>query len=371
MRRFAAPTLLVPLAVLAIGPWIGIGKPAAGPVLGSPAAAARFAPFVIDADRQAVPVRSGRTVCNCRTVDVNLTNEVDNAKIKTGDAKVENLNITYVSATYGDREVDVDQEAEAISGDAVAGQLVGVDARGPGCVNVRVHATNRVTDSTLKTGDATAINRSVILLDPGVNRGDLEIDVSQEAVARSGDAIAGQMLGVIGGNRVGACGGNVDLTAVNEVRDTKIETGAASFLNDIDIRTCAKVGCAAELAMLTGEAELELCSGRRCRGVDREELAAALVETSERTDDVEETDVRRPDPSLTASGDACASPEPSPIPSPSPSSEDPESRGSDPEMTPAPSDEPKSPPGPGPSTSACPSPSPTASPEPDDTVADS
>lgn len=371
MRRFAATTILLPLAALAAGPWFGAVMPASGPAPSPGALVGRFTPFPLEEERRSAPARPGRTVCNCRTVDVTLANEVDNARIKTGDAKVENLSITYVSASYGDRDVDVDQEAEAISGDAVAGQLVGVDARGPGCVNVRVHATNRVTDSTLKTGDATAINRSVILLDPGVNRGDLDIDVEQEAVARSGDAIAGQVLGVIGGSRVGACGGNVDLIAANEVRDTKVETGEASFLNDVDIRTCAKVGCAAELAMLTGETELELCSGGRCRGIDREELAAALAEASERADDVEESDARRQEPSVTTAREPCASPRPSPTPSAP--SEDPGPREADPEITPTPREEPKPPPGRGPGPSACPSPSPssTPSPEPDDTVATS
>lgn len=327
MRRSAGTAaFLLPLIALAVGPWLGIPGDRSAPMASSTRAFwdGEVEPFLPFAPRRQVasePAAPGRTVCNCRTVDVNLRNDVRDVKIKTGKASVSNLAITYVSSDYGDREVDINQEAEAVSGDAIAGQLVGVDARGPGCVNVRVNATNRVQNATLETGDATASNRSVVLLDPGVSRGDLEIDVEQEATARSGDAIAGQVLGVIGGNSVGGCGGRVDLTAVNEVLDTKVKTGKAAFLNDVEIRRCAKVGCAEEFRELTGEAEIEVCSGRRCREVERGELAAALADAAGRHDDGVETsdqddEIQPIEQAPCRAGKHKAQPTPTPTPGP-------------------------------------------------------
>ncbi len=228
--------------------------------------------------------------CNCRTVKVNMRNDVRRAEVRTGNAKVVNFNITYVSAAFGDRDIEVDQEAWAVSGDAVAGQLINVDARGPGCVNVEVTATNRVRDSIVRSGDATAINRSIVLLDPGVSAGDLEIDVEQEALAQSGDAIAGQVIGLIGGGGAGRCRGGVDLRAVNDVSGTKVRSGNATFLNEADVQTCQAQGCAAELRRLLGRgAELEVCTGSRCREVDDDELAEVLDDAA-RADESNEKD---------------------------------------------------------------------------------
>ena len=344
---------LLPLVALAIGPWLGVPGDRSEPTAESGAFwDGDVDPFLPIAPRSQVaspPPVAGRTVCNCRTVDVNLHNDVRDVKIKTGDARVENLSITYVSSDFGDRDVDVSQEAEAISGDAIAGQLVGVDARGPGCVNVRVHATNRVQNATLQTGDATAINRSVVLLDPGFSRGDLEIDVEQEATARSGDAIAGQVIGVIGGNRVGRCGGKVDLTAVNEVLDTKIKTGKAMFLNDVEIRRCAEVGCAEELRELTGEAEIEVCSGRRCRRVEPDELAGAIADVRARHDDGVETS-DQDDEITPAEHDTCSSaaggnpaPSPTPAPTANESTQNPDATPVQPTPSPSPSPVPRDP----------------------------
>jgi hypothetical protein len=232
--------------------------------------------------------------CNCRTVKVNMRNDVRRAEVRTGNARVVNFSITYVSAAFGDRDVEVDQEAWAVSGDAVAGQLINVDARGPGCVNVEVTATNRVRDSIVRSGDATAINKSIVLLDPGVSAGDLEIDVEQEALAQSGDAIAGQVIGLVGGGGGGRCRSGVDLRAVNHVSGTKVRTGEATFLNEADVRTCEARGCAAELRRLLGQgAVLEVCTGSRCREVDAEDLGEVLgdaARSDEPTDDDDDDD---------------------------------------------------------------------------------
>ena len=94
-----------------------------------------------------------------------------------------NRTITFVAPTYGDDDVDVDQEAVARSGDAVAGQILAVDG-GRGCSRVRVKATNIVRDAEVRSGDATARNESLILLDPRLKTEELEIEVDQEADAR-------------------------------------------------------------------------------------------------------------------------------------------------------------------------------------------
>jgi hypothetical protein len=261
--------------------------------------------------------RRGSAACNCRTVDLNLRNDVSNAKVRTGDATDVNFNVTYVSAGYGDREVEVDQEAEAISGDAIAGQLIGVDARGPRCVNVRVNATNRVKDSTVESGAATAINHSVVLLDPTVRRGDLDIDVEQEAEAHSGNAIAGQVIGVMsaGGGR---CRGRVDLKALNEVLNTKVRTGKASFFNESEIRICAAPGCAAELRKLIGQgARLESCTHSRCRRVRADDLDALLASEEPLVDPDDETQGEE-DERINADTECETGSTPSPPPSASP-----------------------------------------------------
>ncbi len=330
-RTMGTAAFILPLVALALGPWVGLGASGAQ----TDASSSWFEPVdavaAPDALHAAPRTARGSAACNCRTVDVTLDNVVRDAKVKTGDARVVNFNVTYVSADYGDRDVDVDQEAEAISGDAIAGQIIAVDARGPGCVNVRVHASNHVEDAEVESGDATAINRSVVLLDPAVSQGDLDIDIEQEAEAHSGDAVAGQIIDVVGGNRVGRCGGGVDLTAVNEVLDTDVETGRAIVRNTSQIIRCAVAGCEAELrALLGGGAQLEVCSGSGCREADAKELSSTLTEEAARPDPEGETksDTKvaaacsTPTPTPNASSYSVERPrsEPSPAPTPTPAS---------------------------------------------------
>jgi hypothetical protein len=361
------------LLALILGPWLGwsparSAEPDTGIVFSQ-----LEAPPETDRDpaaEAAAPARARSGGCNCRTVNVKMRNLVRNARVRTGDAKVVNFNITYVSANYGDRDVEVEQEALAVSGDAVAGQLIDVDARGPGCVNVQVHATNRVEDSTVRSGDATAINQSIVLLDPGVSAGDLEVDVEQEATAVSGDAIAGQVMGLVSGGGSRGCRGRVDLRAVNEVLDTKVLTGDATFLNKSEVRTCAARGCADELHRLLGRnTELEVCTGTRCRGIDAEDLGAVLNEEATRADDDPDDDDESEEGSApsVSSPPGCSAAEqaayyrsrqssrhdrPSPSPTPAPQS------SSAPQSSEAPgSPAPEPPPG-----CASPTPAPTASP---------
>lgn len=348
---------MLPLLALTLGPWLGLSptRQSLGSLSFDPAGSlvGEFFGFQEAAATRRAPG------CKCRTVYVNANNLVRDAKVKTGDAKVENINVTYVSAGFADTEVDIDQEAEAISGDAIAGQILDVKAPGPGCVNIVVRARNDVKDVEVRSGDARAVNKSIVLLDPGVRRGDLEIDIEQEAVARSGRAVAGQIIGInAGGDRCS----KVDLDAANNVSDALVATGKASFLNQAEVKTCAAVGCKAELRRLLGTAdEVEVCSGEDCREVDIDDLGKELVEEPAPAEGPGErpaadggangnpcSPMRRPHMVPWGQGNATPSPTPPDDPEPQPS---PESDASEPSPSPA------APPG-------CPESSPDPTPEP-------
>lgn len=286
------------LAVVALvgGPWFGQGSRAFAAVTAlEPSARLSRAPVSGQAagtDTPLSPALSSATGCSCREVVVDVSNEVRDADIRTGDAEVENESFTYIAPTFGDDEVEIDQEADAVSGDAIAGQILAVDG-GPGCSRVRVTATNIVEDSELRTGDAVARNKSLILLDPRINREDLEIEVDQEANARSGDAIAGQIIGVNGG---GPCGG-VIVEALNRVRNVELRTGEAITENDSDILTCRSAGCAFELRLLfLGVEAIDVCGSDGCRSVPKDEFIQMLKKDkgsadADDDDEAEELDV--------------------------------------------------------------------------------
>jgi hypothetical protein len=208
--------------------------------------------------------RSAPTGCTCREVVVDADNIVRNADVRSGDSEVTNSSITYISPSYGDDEVEVDQDAEARSGHAIAGQILSVDA-GEGCSRVRVRARNIVEESEVRSGDAVAKNKSVVLLDPRIKREDLEIDIDQDAEAVSGDAIAGQIIGVRGGG--GPCGG-VIVEALNRVRQVDVRSGDALTFNQSDIVMCTSPGCIDDLReLLSGVDTVQLCAGDDCEDV--------------------------------------------------------------------------------------------------------
>jgi hypothetical protein len=253
------------------------------------------------------PARSSG--CTCREVDVEATNIVRDADVRTGDAKVVNRSITYVTPTYGDDDVDVDQRADARSGDAVAGQILGVSAAGRGCARIHVHATNDVRDVDVRSGDAIARNESIVLLDPRIDPGDLDIDVDQDARARSGDAIAGQVIGIRGGG--GPCGGVV-LDAINRVRGADVRTGDAKALNSSEILSCADPSCLKEIRRVLDDlVTVTVCESDDCRPVAVADFVRMLKESfleSETVGDAETTEDE--------SGQPTTSPSPSPLPIP-------------------------------------------------------
>jgi hypothetical protein len=225
----------------------------------------------IEAVSAAVP-----TGCTCREITVEAENIVKNADVETGDAEVVNRSITYVAPTYGEEDVDVDQEAVARSGDAVAGQILSVDG-GPGCSRVRVTARNVVHDADVRSGDATARNESLILLDPRLNAEELDIEVDQEAEALTGDAVAGQILGVRGGG--GPCGG-VIVDALNDVRDVDVRTGDAYTENVSRVLACRDAGCLDEVKLfLLSVDDVEVCDADECEEVSKAKFFAMLQES--------------------------------------------------------------------------------------------
>ena len=222
-------------------------------------------------------VSGGRTAtgCTCREVVVNASNVVRNADVRTGDSKTINRSITYISPSFeGDDEVEVEQEAVARTGDAVAGQILGINA-GEGCARVHVNATNIVEEADVRSGDAIAKNKSLILLDPRITKkGDIEIEVDQEAEAKSGDAVAGQIIGIQGGG--GPCGG-VILNALNRVREVDVRSGDAITDNLSQVLNCDSIGCVDDInRMLKFVDTVQVCSGETCRAVPVKEFKKFL-----------------------------------------------------------------------------------------------
>ena len=137
------------------------------------------------------------------------------------------------------------QTARSSSGDGVAGQVLGVVAAG----NASLDATNRSDGVSVDTGNTDAHNDAAVYV--GLNTSDFgptltaeSADVSsvtavnlqdgrnsktlsQNADASSGDAVAGQVSGV-----VTAAGGSASLVLANTSADIDASTGESEFSND-------------------------------------------------------------------------------------------------------------------------------------------
>ena len=142
---------------------------------------------------------------------------------------------------HGDNESGTTQDSGGSSGDAVAGQVGGFVA-GPNS-DISADATNNSTDVSAETGDAEAeataagfagLNNSsgteiqaadILNIGEAVNvlKGDTSWNVTQTLVANSGDAVAGQVIGV-----VTSPGGSADIVAANTSEDVDVETGDAT-----------------------------------------------------------------------------------------------------------------------------------------------
>jgi hypothetical protein len=197
------------------------------------------------------------------SADVVAANTSEDVDIETGDAAADNDAAAYVGlnasgtvatladidnalATHvqeGDNDFSADQSASAASGDGVGGQVLGLVAAG----DASIDATNRSEDVDIETGDGDAVNSvsAYVGLTAGsttnvaaadilnlaatnVQEGDNSKSVAQAAEAASGDAVAGQVAGV-----VTSAGGSADLVLANTTEDADGETGD-SFFDNID-----------------------------------------------------------------------------------------------------------------------------------------
>jgi hypothetical protein len=185
------------------------------------------------------------------SADVVAANTSEDVDLETGDSEADNdaaafvglnasgtvlsaADIANASATNvqeGDNDYSADQSAEAASGDAVGGQVLGVVSAG----DASVDATNRSEDIDVETGEVLAENDVAAFVgltagsdtafgpdgdvdaddidnESAVNlqEGDNDKEVSQSATATSGDAVGGQVAGV-----VTSAGGSADLVLAN------------------------------------------------------------------------------------------------------------------------------------------------------------
>jgi hypothetical protein len=151
------------------------------------------------------------------------------------------VNASATNVQEGDNELGAEQSATSASGDAVAGSVIGVVSAG----DASVDATNSSEDVSAESGDSAAANdfASFVGLTGGsatalsaadilngaaanVHEGDNAKGVIQSAEAASGDAVAGQVAGV-----VTSAGGSADLVLANTSVDADAATGDGDFAN--------------------------------------------------------------------------------------------------------------------------------------------
>ena len=319
------------IASLSFGPWLGIlgalGLPGSPTLFASPVSYSWDTPSAQVDPSDPVRGRRRSSGCICREVVVNASNVVRDAEIESGDAKVENSLLTYIGPGFKG-EVEIDQEAEARSGDAIAGQIIAVDA-GEGCARVLVRARNHVEDAEVESGDAIAENRSVVLFDPSVDREEVELDIDQDAEAISGVAMAGQTIGVKGGG--GPCGG-VEIDALNDVIDVDLESGEAITDNHSRVENC-DAACLEELEEHLEHVDaVQVCDEDGCKMVSSEEFLEMIGASSK---DIGAASSPTP-PAGDEEGDPAASPTPTPTPAPSAHGDHPAAHGDHPAATPTP-----------------------------------
>jgi hypothetical protein len=175
------------------------------------------------------------------SADVVAANTSEDADIETGDAFVENEVLAGIGqGNFGDApendseddiSAEVGQTAAAASGDGVGGQVLGIVSAG----DASVDATNESTDVDVETGDAFVENFVEHDVGQEIDTGDadnfsdgeISSEIAQDASANSGDAVAGQVAGV-----VTSAGGSADLVLANTSEDVDGETGDSDFFNE-------------------------------------------------------------------------------------------------------------------------------------------
>ena len=162
---------------------------------------------------------------------------------QTGEAPLADVtNATGTNVQDGNNRLSASQSAHAQTGDGVGGQVLGVVSAGA----TRVDASNATIDSTIETGSATAENHGgafVGLVDAdtvtvvpadltdvnGTNLqdGSNNSRLSQSADAVTGDAVAGQVAGV-----VTSAGGSAAVTLANRSEGIDATSGSSDFVNE-------------------------------------------------------------------------------------------------------------------------------------------
>jgi hypothetical protein len=193
---------------------------------------------------------------------ITTANESDDTEVDSGDATATNsgqaqvghegagedaeqTDINNTDATNvqeGDNDFEADQDAIATTGDTVGGQVIGGVVTG----DLTVDATNLSNDVDVTSGDAEAANdvdafvgltaADALLADinntfgVNVHEGDNSADADQDAVALSGDGVAGQVFGA-------TASGTTDAVLANTSTDTDATSGDADQDNDDDLFT--------------------------------------------------------------------------------------------------------------------------------------
>ncbi len=244
---------------------------------------------------------------------VDATNESTDVDITTGDADADNLlgsftgqlaegtetNIVAAvggaiagttgdisfNTMQGDNSSDHVQDANAVSGDGVGGQVIGVVTSAGGSADVV--AANTSEDVDIETGDADADNllgsftgqladdtvtnvvaagdtsiASIGAFSVNAQEGDNSSDVSQAANATSGDGVGGQVLGIVSA-------GEASVDATNTSEDVDVETGdadadnlLASFTGQLDDDATSNVVAADDGAVAgTGDISFNTMQG--------------------------------------------------------------------------------------------------------------
>ncbi|MEX0875711.1 MAG: hypothetical protein WD179_12195, partial [Actinomycetota bacterium] len=164
------------------------------------------------------------------SADVVAANTSEDVDIETGDADAFNFfdadvgQLNFDGGDDNDAEDDISLEAaqtsSAATGDGVGGQVLGIVSAG----DASVDATNESTDVDIETGDAFAENDIEVevgqetLGGDNFSDGEISSEIAQDASASSGDAVAGQVAGV-----VTSAGGSADLVLANTSEDVDAE----------------------------------------------------------------------------------------------------------------------------------------------------
>jgi hypothetical protein len=219
------------------------GDGVGGQVIGAVTSAGGSADIASDNGSKKVDVTTGDAdASNAAGIQVGLTWTGNFDQVFGSDA----ISSSFVDNQQdGDNAAVLDQTSDATTGDGVAGQVIGTVSAG----DTSIDAKNRSEKVDLQTGDATADNAAaaeVGLTKTGTSNqvsgvsdatssggsfnqqdGDNEADLSQTADASSGDAVAGQVAGV-----VTSAGGSADLVLDNGSKKVDAESGPSEFSNE-------------------------------------------------------------------------------------------------------------------------------------------